>query len=300
MPRRLSAYTFDDFVRLRPLTQALKSRRYRKIDRYYFALPDRDGAAAAVSARIGGRKLLATVAFEDPEGLEMHLALVKRFVHHGRYIVADNSRTKDLRDANRMIAAAAGVDYLSLPENPWTKRNDSRSHGLALNWLWHNVVRPGRPEAFGFVDDDLFAIAPVDPFAPLAKVDFHGDQRTAGERWFLWAGYCFFRFAAVADQPLDFGLDWFLGLDTGGANWEVLYRRTDRSTLPFRPVEEVPAIPGKPKDHAAFEKRIEWLHEVGSGFDRHFRDHKREAMVRLLLPHLPKPLASRLKAKYGP
>ncbi len=41
----------------------------------------------------------------------------------------------------------------------------------------------------------------------------------------LWAGYCFFDFAKVARLPLDFGLDWFAGLDTG--------RRELECSLPF-------------------------------------------------------------------
>ena len=55
--------------------------------------------------------------------------------------------------------------------------------------------------------------------------------RTAGERWFLWAGFCLFHYAAVADRMLDFRQDWFIGLDTGGANWELLYRHADITRL---------------------------------------------------------------------
>jgi hypothetical protein len=296
MPKRLSEYTLRDYLHLRPLTQGMKTRRYRRMDAKYMKLPAASANATEISRAIAGRKVMATVAFEDPVGLEMHLALVKRYVAHDVYVVIENSRNEPDRRRNAEVAARAGVWYLELPQNPWTGRNDSRSHGIGLNWAWHNVIRPGAPEAFGFVDDDLFAVRPVDPFAPLAGHDFYGDLRWAGRRWFLWAGYCFFRFGAVKDRPLDFGLDWFNGLDTGGANWDVLYRFVDPASLPHRPIERTPAVEGQPLDAANFEKRGEWIHEVGWGNDPAFLGAKRSAMIRLLQPHLPPELAVRLIA----
>ena len=69
-------------------------------------------------------------------------------------------------------------------------------------------------------------------------------------RWFLWAGYCTFRYDAVKDKPLDFGQDWFVGLDTGGANWDVLYRHVDRAALREAPTSFVPYKPGVVLDEA--------------------------------------------------
>ncbi len=298
MPKRLSEYTLSDYWHLRPLTQAIKTRRYRRTDAKYMQLRSVSGNETEVKRAIAARDLIVTVAFEDPEGLEMHLALVRRYVAHDVYVVVDNSRNAADRASNAEIAAKAGVLYIQLPDNPWTERNDSRSHGIALNWMWHNVIRPGRPRAFGFVDDDMFAIAPVSPFAPLENQRFYGDLRWAGDRWFLWAGYCFYRFDSVCDEPLDFGLDWFVGLDTGGGNWEVLYRKTDPASLPDRPISTIPALPGRTVAQASFERRCEWLHEVGWGNDPAFRGEKRSALVHLLAPHLPADMAKRLVAAH--
>lgn len=289
MPKKLSEFTLVDHLRLRPLTQAYRTARYRAIDRGYFNKLSPSGSLDGVCRDIAGRKVLATVAFDDPLGLDMHLELVRKYALHDRFLVAENSRDVANRCANAQIASRHGVHYFELPPNPWTGRDDSRSHGIGLNWIWHNVLKPGAPAAFGFVDDDLFVTAPVDVFGPLREHAFYGDLRQAGKRWFLWAGFCIFRFDAVRDLPLDFGLDWFVGLDTGGGNWDVLYRHVDPGSLPPRPVESIMGVPGTNDPKAGFERRGEWIHEVGWAWaiDPALNAQKRRALVALLAPHLP-------------
>lgn len=292
MPKRLSEATLSDILHLRPLTQAIKTWRYRRIDRHFFALPPASGDPDALRTTIAGRNLLCTIAFEDPEGLAMHAALVRRHVTHDCHLIADNSRSPAAAEAIRLAAAQHGALYLRLPANPWTERNDSRSHGLAMNWVWRNIIVPGEPDAFGFLDDDMFPTAPATPFADLGTHAFIGDVREAGDRWFLWAGYCFYRFAAVRHLPLDFGLDWFIGLDTGGANWSVLYEQADRTALPRRAIVSLPALAGVPEEEARFEWRGTWLHEIGWGTLPQHRAAKRAVLVDMLRPHLAPQVAA--------
>lgn len=286
MPKALSEYSFEDFLHLRPLTQVLKTRRYARMDQKYFAMPVAEGERDAARTAVAGKNVIITVAFEDPQALEMHVALIGRYVEHDCHLVLDNSQSDAAIARNKAVAEAAGVIYLKLPANPWTKRNDSRSHGIAMNWAWLNILKPGRPKAFGFVDHDLFPTMPVAPFALLADHAYYGDLRWAGERWFLWAGYCFFDFGAVKNKKLDFGLDWFIGMDTGGANWATLYRNIDPTTLPPRPIIALEALPGVPLDEAKFERRGEWIHEVGWGTSPQYRQPKRQALISMLQPHL--------------
>src|SRR5690606_21815744 len=123
----------------------------------------------------------------------------------------------------------------------------------------------------------------------LATSPFYGDIRRSGERWFLWAGFCFFRFDVVGEKPLDFGLDWFLGIDTGRGNWQVLYRDVPAGSLPERPIEPIEGVPGVEDQEARFERRGEWIHEVGWAWsiDPQLNARKRQALVTLLADHLP-------------
>ena len=292
MPKPLSEYTFRQHLRLQPLTHAVKTARYRRIDQKFLSTPLEYGDVEEIRRRIGNQNILATVAFDDPACLDMHLRLVKNFVTHDHHLIADNSRDAGLAKENQAIAHALGASYLKMSLNPWTRRNPSRSHGAVLNWLWHNLILPAKPTAFGFLDQDLFPTEATDPFQPLIDHDFYGDLRTANHRWFLWAGFCFYKYSAIRDKNLDFGLDWFAGLDTGGGNWDILYRSADRSALPSRPVKAFPAIAGVALDRACFERRGVWIHEVGFGNDPSLKSHKRAALIELLAG----PLAQAAKA----
>ena len=128
------------------------------------------------------------------------------------------------------------------------------------------MIDPARPSVFGFIDHDLFPLAPCDPFAALASRPVAGDKRWAGGRWFLWAGYCFFRTEALSGRKVSFGQDWFIGLDTGGGNWRSNYRHLDPATIAERPIELIPVVPPGPTDNGCLEHRGEWLHEAGSSW----------------------------------
>jgi hypothetical protein len=283
MPRHFSDYSVHDWLRLRPLTQSYKTLRYNIMNGLHMRRVARVGDPAGIARTLAGRKVLITVAFEDPQAIEWQIRLVRRYIRCDLHLIADNTPDDGVAAAVQQAAEAAGAPYLRLPAS---RARSSRSHGLALNWLWHNVVRPGAPEAFGFLDGDLFPTVADDPFAQLATQDFYGVVRPAGERWFLWSGYCLFRFAAVKDQPLDFRQDWFLGLDTGGGNWEVLYRHVDRARMQQAPLRDAPYRNDVPRSESYFQWSKGWLHEVGSTGHPDLEADKRRVVAELLKVHL--------------
>jgi hypothetical protein len=272
-------------MRLRPILHRLKTLRYRAIDKLYLARSARAGDVTALKREMRGRNVLVSIAFNDAQSIGWQSRLVRRYLPGVCYVIADNSNTTEGAQAIAALAQRTRAPYLRLPENPWYQ--PSRSHGLALNWVWRNVILPAEPRAFGFIDDDLYPTAPDDPFAPLVSQDFFGLVRKAGERWFLWAGYCTFRFDRVRDKPLDFGQDWFAGLDTGGGNWEVLFRGTDPANL----IQPETRFLSYRSDIEFMRGMIQWcgswLHEIGSTGDRALDADKRRVIAEILAPHLP-------------
>ncbi|RWE77593.1 hypothetical protein [Mesorhizobium sp.] len=283
----LREYKLQDWTRLRPIVHAYKTVRYRVTDDLFFRQRARDGDVEDIEALARARRVLLTVAFNDAQCLEIQLRLASKLVQSDVHIVADNSTSNASAGENKRACLNHGAAYVRLPANPWTVRNPSRSHGAAMNWMWHNVVKPAAPTAFGFLDQDLFPTQPCAPFEPLERAPFYGDLRWSDGRWFLWAGYCFFRFEAVGRKPLDFSPDWFIHrLDTGGANWEVLYKDVDPGAVPQRPITQIAALPGVDLRQAYCEWRGSWLHEVGLDGDLSLKMRKREAVLKLLEPAL--------------
>jgi hypothetical protein len=304
MPKSLNEFSAADWGRLRPLTQAVKTLRYGLIDRTYRRRPAAAGDAAAVARSIRGRQALLTVAFGDPELVAWQSRLLRHYVPNVRHVIIDNSVADETAREICRVAGDADAAYLRAPANPWSGKaanrcHGSRSHGIVLNWAWHNVVRVGEPRAFGFIDHDIFPTGVDDPFAPLAVQDIYGIVRTVGARWFLWAGFCMFRFPAVKDKALDFGQDWFIGLDTGGGNWGALYRHIDRRGLRELPTHFLPFKPGIAVAEGPLQWCGTWLHEVGLMGDPHLFAEKRAAVAALLAPHLEAAGATRLATAHS-
>jgi hypothetical protein len=286
--RPLGDYKWRDWQRLRPVTHWLKTRRYNTQREAYVRRAARTATAGLPSLR--RRRVLTTIAFEDPEAIDMQAQLVARFVPDATYVVADMSTDEDAATQIGAIAERHGVAYVRLPENPLPRREQaSRVHGLALNWVWRNLIRPGEPDRFGFIDHDMFPTEPDDPFAKLDRQPVYGCVREAEPRWYLWAGFAMFRFDAVKDLALDFGQDWFNGLDTGGANWDVLFRTLDRKQLKFARTRFEPYKPDADPIRAPIQWCGAWLHEVGSARregDVKLAADKRRVIKEMLAPYL--------------
>jgi hypothetical protein len=284
MPRPLAEYSLADWRRLRPLNHRFKTLRYRLVNLAHMHRPARGGDVGTLARSIRGKKPLVTIAFAYPQAIEWQARLMRAYVPQAVHLIADNSRDDASAAEIASLAERYGLGYVRLPANPWER--GSRSHGIAMNWVWHNIIRPGEPDAFGFLDHDLFPTAPDDPFAALATQDFFGLVRTAGPRWFLWAGFCMFKFDRVRHQPLDFGQDWFAGLDTGGGNWEVLYRHADRGKLREASSRLFPFKPGLKVEDGPLQWCGTWLHEVGHTGRADLVPEKREALGRLLARYI--------------
>ena len=228
MPRPWSEYSIREWTRLRPLVERYKYAGYQLQMAHRLRQPAAGGDPAALKARIAGRRVLVTIAFNDPGFVARQVALVERNAADCIHLIADNSTDAAAAAQIEAAAASTGGNYLRLPPGPWRKpEHGGRSHGLAMTWVWRNLLRPARPAAFGFIDHDIFPMRRTDPFAPLRDHVVAGqvrDRSSGHGRWYLWAGFCFFRFEAVERRALNFSLDWAAGLDTGGANWFALYR----------------------------------------------------------------------------
>ena len=269
--RALADYTVRDWLTGVPLAQSLRRARNLAVDRLYRRRPA-EGQDGLVAALEGRATLAFTIAFNQPGAVALLADAMARFVPATGLVVCDNSTDPAARAAIARLCAERGLAYCPLPPAPYRgARNGSRSHAVALNWVFHNLVRPAAPGVFAVLDHDLVPLAPADLAALVHGQPCYGHVRRSDQpgspAWYLWPGFSVFDFAAVGDLPLDFGTDTPLGLDTGGQNWGVLYSRLDRGQLKRAQVRSVyiaDVAPGAGARRASMLVDA-WFHIGGAG-----------------------------------
>lgn len=234
--------------------------------------------------------LLITVSFNNPVVVDYQIKLIKKYLKGNFvHIICDNSNRIEAAREIKNVCIQNDTTYIRI--NSKTIPNGySDSHGVALNWVWNNVIK-SKQKDFGLLDHDIFPIVEQNVTDYFNKnQDFWGQIRFKNnnnhkERWFLWPGFAFYKFDAVKDLNLNFRRYKHFGFikakssDTGSANWRQLYSRYNADEL-----EKCTAVKwdlrtnaefcGKWEANTDFEYCIDyfnnktWLHAV-NGSDWH-------------------------------
>jgi hypothetical protein len=232
-------YSFGlDHPRVAKIMFSILSVIYWIIDRYY----RRQSTQYTTRLDNQPKLLLITIAFNNPALIEKQIELINRFAEPGTVLlIADNSTDISHRQTIKAVCETKDVAYISLPKNPWQQAN--LSHGITLNWIYYNVVKKVKPFSFGFLDHDIFPVSAIKILEQLKNTPLYGlkqsRQNAEFSAWYLWAGFCFFRFDYMKTKFIDFNpqvlATWhsYLGLDTGGANYKVLYKETPLAEVTF-------------------------------------------------------------------
>lgn len=177
--------------------------------------------------------LFVVIAYEQPWAIKWLTNFAALNLPPNSLMVVDNSRDNQLRLEIEKICMEAGVPYLGLPWNPTSHAN--RSHGLAMTWVYHRVIKRVAPKIFGFIDHDLIPIQKFSIDNRFLDVNSCYGVKNQGIQgyWSLWAGYCFYRLDAVSGLNLNFLNNFDYGLDTGGRNWEILYSKINQKPIDF-------------------------------------------------------------------
>ena len=231
--RDLKDFSSSEWLRLLPLQVAFKQARndawlaiYKKFRPKTLDLFLRE------TERFKDQNIALVVAFEQPWVLDWLLQMAVCNLTDTTVLVFDNSRRAAARDDIERVCRKHQTPFLALPQNP--TRHANRSHGMAMTWIFHNVVSVIKPRLFAFIDHDMIPVQKTGLSERLGSQPFFGWERsTGGWAWSLWAGYCMFDFSIVAGLKMNFLYDFSRGLDTGGRNWDCLYRNHDREQLRF-------------------------------------------------------------------
>lgn len=203
--------------------------------------------------------MLVTVAFNRPDLIRAQEQLISRhLLDPYLLVVVDNSPDRSARSEIRSYCRRQGIPYVSLPYNFYTGRDASRSHGEALNWMWHNVLRKQRSKYVGFLDHDVLPMRSTSVLRRIEPIGMWGRQRDGAGCWYLWPGFCFFRTDHLQEINVDFNPLPARG-DTGSGNYASLYSMTQRSGI--APLGEQSISIGANEN---FELLEDWIHIVNA------------------------------------
>lgn len=186
-----------------------------------------------------------TVAYNHVRLIEKQIELVKRHVTDKNYlyVVVDNSPKRKTRQQIKNICKREQVGYVPIPlyiDKLICHKlfGNGVSHGAALNWMFYNFLKQRKPAKFALIDHDVFPMEDYSFLEKLGERDFYGVERIRKSGWYLWPGWCVFRFDAINDCCPNF-LPYFLKdtyLDSGGGNFPRFFGRYDLKNIDFTPV----------------------------------------------------------------
>ena len=183
-----------------------------------------------------------TVAYNHIRLIEKQIEMVKRHVTDKNYlhVVVDNSPNKKARRQIKEICERERGGYVPVPlfiDKLICHRifGNGISHGAALNWMFYYFLKQQKPVRFALIDHDLFPMEDYSFIDKLGERDFYGVERIKEHGWYLWPGWCIFRYDAICDCHPNF-LPYYLResyLDSGGGNYPRFYGRYNLKNVVF-------------------------------------------------------------------
>jgi|SRR4051812_10402158 hypothetical protein len=264
--RNPAEFSLPEWLKFIPLQHALKQARNDAWLAVYKTIrPKRLTTFLKGARQLSDKNIALVIAFEQPWVLDWLLRMANKNLSDTKILVFDNSRNDSKRIEIEAVCAKNRIPYLALPPNP--TKHVNRSHGMAMTWVYHNVVRAIKPRIFGFIDHDLIPVRKVSIADKLVDQPIYGLLNTGKFGfWFLWAGYCFFAYETTKDKPINFLYDFSRDLDTGGRNWNTLYRNMDPQRLRVAISENVNLTVPSIKTRLVQFIDKNWLHIGGMSY----------------------------------
>lgn len=191
---------------------------------------------------------IISVAYNHERLIEKQIELVKQHVkdENYRHIIVDNSTKRKVRKQIKKICEREKIEYVPVPmfiDKLICHKlfNDGLSHGAALNWMFYHFLNQRKPVRFALIDHDAFPLKDYSFKETLGMRDFYGVERVREPGWYLWPGWCVFRFDIIAEKRPNF-LPVIIGntyLDAGGGNYSHIYRHYDLKKIDFPDVVTV-------------------------------------------------------------
>jgi hypothetical protein len=225
---------FSDLINNNPLVRYFKNVRNHFFNEFFINLSPKKVELPPGWYQKNHKEVCFSIAYNQTTCVEILIRSWHKYCHQTDLVIVDNSSNQRDRIQTESICKKLGAPYIGLPVNlEWSP---NRSHALALNWSYYNLVLNWKPELFGFLDFDCFPFSEFDLRSSVSNFNVFGSKRTSRKNqlcWNVWPGFAFYRLSRLAQFKINFTHSIELGLDTGGTNWETLYSKLNPAEVRF-------------------------------------------------------------------
>lgn len=212
-----------------------------------------------------------TIAFNNAQVIELHNRYVAKYLKGNiTHIVIDNSSDSGQAERIYKVCLSTNTPYLRLHKNRMGIFSGSYSHAAAVNWTYRHIVLSRQPFGFGFIDHDIFPVAPIDIASILHEKPVYGAKRVRGAAWYLSAIISFYRLDYLNDKRFDFMPTTVDGvyLDSGGSNWNNIYSTVDESDINVVSERTEPFRDGNQRHQDLIElfDDDKWVHTINGSY----------------------------------
>lgn len=234
--RELTKFSIKSWIRLEPLKYLFKhTRNLTLLGLYTKKKQVLLESFLLKCSHLKEENIILVTAFEQPWVVDWQLKMSKKYIQDAVILVFDNSKNTKARGEIKKVCESNDTLYLPLPSNP--TKHVNRSHALAMQWVYENVVKAIQPKNYIYIDHDLIPVKRLSISKLMNGQDFYGllkdKSRNDPGSWSIWAGYTMFKFSATKHKKMNFMYDFSRDLDTGGGNYETLYKFYDRHSMNF-------------------------------------------------------------------
>lgn len=147
-------------------------------------------------------------------------------------VIVDNNNNLNAEVSNETfnICKKENVTYIKAPDNLFqtpNKFDSSLKLGTTMNWIYLNCVKERNVKYFGYLDQDCFLFQDLSLVNYLDNKNMYGPISKSTKPPFAWNLHVtsnFYKFDHVKDFVLDFRPSHTYQLDTGGANYDLIYK----------------------------------------------------------------------------
>lgn len=176
------------------------------------------------------------ITFNNLFCVEYQIKTLRTFIKQKfNIIVIDNNNNLNQENSDRVLdlCKKENITYIKAPNNYFQQLDrfdPSLKLGTTMNWIFWNCVKSREPKYFGYLDQDCFLYKDLDLTEYLDKKNMYGPlsiSKQCPPAWNLHVTSNFYRYEYVKDLQLDFRPSHKYILDTGGNNYDLLYKNVD-------------------------------------------------------------------------